>query len=186
MIYIHDTTEQLAQAAAAHAADSLRSLLSAKPQVRLLAATGASQIWFLERLAALGGIEWQRVELFHPASFARYIKERIVDQTGIVTYHLLDGTRDPGAVAAEMGALITSARVDLAFVGIGENGHLAFNDPPADFETEESYLVVDLDYACRQQHLPQQGLHEGVGPEDHERPPARFQHRLHLPVLPPG
>jgi glucosamine-6-phosphate deaminase len=164
MVRILPTKLEMAAAAARHAAESLRALSSAKPCVRLLAATGASQFDFLDRLTAEQGIDWARVELFHldeyvglsaehPASFARYIKERIIDKTGITNFHLLDGMRNPVQVAAEMGHLIADAPVDLAFVGIGENGHLAFNDPPADFEAEESYSVVMLDEACRQQQV---------------------------------
>jgi glucosamine-6-phosphate deaminase len=72
---------------------------------------------------------------------------------GIGRYHLLDGERDPADVCREVGELISAAPIDIAFVGIGENGHLAFNDPPADFETETPYLVVNLDEACRRQQL---------------------------------
>lgn len=154
----------MARAAAQHAAESLRALLAAKPSVRLLAATGASQFEFLEQLRAEQGIDWPRVELFHldeyvgisathPASFAKYIKERIIQPFGIVKYHLLDGTRDPHQIAAEMSQAISAAPIDLAFCGIGENGHLAFNDPPADFETDVPYLVVNLDEACRRQQV---------------------------------
>jgi glucosamine-6-phosphate deaminase len=89
----------------------------------------------------------------HPASFARYIIERIIQPFGIVNAHLLDGMRDPYAAAAEMGQAISAAPIDLAFCGIGENGHLAFNDPPADFETDEPYLVVKLDETCRLQQV---------------------------------
>jgi len=160
MVKILASKAEMAQAAARHAAESLRALLAAKQAVRLLAATGASQVEFLERLGAEQGIDWQRVELFHldeyvglsaahPASFARYITERIIQPFGIVRYHLLDGTRDTHAVAAA----IATSPIDLAFCGIGENGHLAFNDPPADFETDEPYLVVDLDEACRRQQV---------------------------------
>jgi glucosamine-6-phosphate deaminase len=131
---------------------------------RLLAATGNSQLEFLDALARENGIDWARVELFHldeyvgigvdhPASFARYIKERIADRFGIRTYHLLNGLGDPHEVAGEMGAQLAAAPVDLAFCGIGENGHLAFNDPPADFEAAEPYLVVELDQTCRKQQV---------------------------------
>jgi glucosamine-6-phosphate deaminase len=89
----------------------------------------------------------------HPASFVRYIMERVIRPLGITKYHLLDGMRDPHEVAAEVGRAIAAATIDLAFCGIGENGHLAFNDPPADFETDEPYLVVNLDEACRQQQV---------------------------------
>lgn len=154
----------MAAAAANHAIHSLERLLERQETVRLLAATGASQLEFLDRLTANKSVAWPRVELFHldeyvdvapdhPASFARYIKERIIDRTGIERYHLLDGTRDPHQITAEMGREISRAPIDLAFVGIGENGHLAFNDPPADFDTEDAYLIVELDYACRKQQV---------------------------------
>jgi glucosamine-6-phosphate deaminase len=154
----------MARTAAQHAANSLRTLLAAKDTVRLLAATGASQFEFLEELAKEQGIDWSKVELFHldeyvgipqthPASFAKYINERIIQPFGIKKFHLLDGTRDPHQVAAEVGESIAAAPIDLCFCGIGENGHLAFNDPPADFETEVPYLVVNLDEACRKQQV---------------------------------
>ena len=89
----------------------------------------------------------------HPASFRKYIYERIIQKTGITHYHLLDGERDPHAVAHEVGQALASKPVDLVFAGIGENGHLAFNDPPADFQTEQPFLVVELDEACRRQQV---------------------------------
>ncbi len=164
MVRILKTSDELAQSAAHHAADSLRALLERQSTARLLAATGASQIAFLDLLTALPGVDWKRVELFHldeyvglsiehPASFARYIKEKIVDRTGISHFHLLDGQQDPHVSIRETGREIASKPVDLAFVGIGENGHLAFNDPPADFETEDPYLIVELDELCRQQQV---------------------------------
>jgi glucosamine-6-phosphate deaminase len=164
MIRTFRTKDELAAATAAQAADSLKLALDTSGMVRLLVATGASQLEFLQKLTATPGIDWQRVELFHldeyvgfgedhPASFARYIRERIIKPTGIERYHLLDGRRDPTEEAAEMGVEIRKAPIDLAFAGIGENGHLAFNDPPADFETEEPYLVVQLDEACRRQQV---------------------------------
>src|SRR5207302_5310196 len=82
-----------------------------------------------------------------------YLLERLINNVGITRYHLLDGERDPVAVAREVGSQLTSAPVDVAFVGIGENGHLAFNDPPADFETEDPYLIVALDEICRRQQV---------------------------------
>ncbi len=164
MIRVYADKGQMARAAAEHAGDSLRALLRDFETVRLLAATGASQLEFLDALAGEPGIDWPRVELFHldeyagigidhPASFARYIKERIVDRFGIRNYHLLNGTRDPEEMAREMSAKLMAAPVQLAFCGIGENGHLAFNDPPADFDATEPYLVVELDHACRKQQV---------------------------------
>lgn len=164
MVRILPSKEELAAAAAAHAGDSLRQLLEKQETVRLLAATGASQLDFLNRLVTDRAVDWKRVELFHldeyvgigldhPASFARYIKQRIIDRTGIECFHLLDGQRDPEAISAEMSREIAARPIDLAFAGIGENGHLAFNDPPADFEAEDPYLVVGLDEACRRQQV---------------------------------
>jgi glucosamine-6-phosphate deaminase len=128
------------------------------------AATGASQLDFLQFLTATPGIDWPRVEMFHldeyiglpvehPASFRKYLMERFVRKTGIRRYHLLDGEQDPTEVVRAVGKELASAPIDIAFVGIGENGHLAFNDPPADFETEEPYLIVELDQACRTQQV---------------------------------
>src|SRR6185312_8880770 len=158
------TKEAMARDACEHAIKKLSDALDRKRQVRLLAATGASQLDFLGLVKASRQIDWPRVELFHldeyigisethPASFARYIRERIVEKTGIVKFHLLDGSGKPDEVIARMNSMIAAAPIDVAFAGIGENAHLAFNDPPADFETEVPYLRVRLDEACRRQQL---------------------------------
>jgi glucosamine-6-phosphate deaminase len=89
----------------------------------------------------------------HPASFRKYLLDRLISKVDIVHHHLLNGEGNPQRVIAEVSAEIRTAPIDVAFVGIGENGHLAFNDPPADFETEEAYIVVELDEACRKQQL---------------------------------
>ena len=158
--------KSLGEAAAGHAAESLRSTLQQKGSARIIAATGASQFEFLEALTSAPGIEWNKVEMFHldeyvglpvthPASFRKYLLERLIQKTGIEKYHLLDGDGDGDIqdVMQRVGRELNSSPIDVAFVGIGENGHLAFNDPPADFETESPYLVVDLDQACRQQQV---------------------------------
>ena len=154
----------LARAAAARAAATLKQTLAERGEARIIAATGSSQLEFLEELTALPGIDWPRVEMFHldeylglaadhPASFRKYLREHLIAKTGIAQYHLLDGETDPTATARSIGAALAAAPIDVAFAGIGENGHLAFNDPPADFETEESYLIVNLDAACRRQQV---------------------------------
>ena len=154
----------MSQAAAAHAADALRVCIRDKGTARIIAATGASQIDFLGALTSASGIDWSRVEMFHldeyvalpidhPASFRRYLLDRFINTAGIGRWHLLDGDKDPVYVAERVGAELARREVDLAFVGIGENGHLAFNDPPADFTTEQPYLVVTLDEACRRQQV---------------------------------
>jgi glucosamine-6-phosphate deaminase len=150
--------------AAKHAAQSLQRVLAKSEIARIIAATGASQFDFLQFLTATPGIDWARVEMFHldeyiglpldhPASFRKYLMERFVRKTGIRRYHLLDGEQNPAEVVSAVGKELASAPIDLAFVGIGENGHLAFNDPPADFETDEPYLIVELDEACRTQQV---------------------------------
>jgi glucosamine-6-phosphate deaminase len=151
-------------AAAKHAAKSLQRVLAKSETARIIAATGASQIDFLQFLTATPGIDWNRIEMFHldeyiglpvthPASFRKYLMERFVRKTGIRRYHLLDGEQDPAEVVRSVGKELASAPIDIAFVGIGENGHLAFNDPPADFEIAEPYLIVELDEACRAQQV---------------------------------
>jgi glucosamine-6-phosphate deaminase len=156
--------QAMSRAAAAHAARILTDVLATQSRARIIAATGASQFEFLEALVAAPGIDWARVEMFHldeyvglpmdhPASFRRYLLERLIRPAGILSYHLLDGEHDARAVADAAGDAIRSAPIDAAFVGIGENGHLAFNDPPADFLTERPYLVVQLDEACRRQQV---------------------------------
>jgi glucosamine-6-phosphate deaminase len=163
-VSISRTRELMADAAAQYATSKLQDALKRKKLVRLVAATGASQLDFLSRLTAVKDIDWARIELFHldeyvgvgpdhPASFARYIKERIIQPTGIQKFHLLDGSKDAKEVIERANAEISSSPVDVAFVGIGENAHLAFNDPPADFETREPYLIVTLDEPCRKQQV---------------------------------
>ena len=154
----------LAQAAAVQAASLIREAISRRGIARIIAATGASQFEFLDVLTRVPDIDWSRVEMFHldeyvglsesaPASFCRYLRERMINKVGLKRYHLLDGTDDPGAVIKRVSEEIRNAPIDVAFAGVGENGHLAFNDPPADFDTDEAYMVVNLDEDCRRQQL---------------------------------
>ena len=156
--------ESLGRAAADHAARSLRRVIRDQGNARIIAATGVSQFEFLDALTSEPEIDWGRVEVFHldeyvglpithPASFRKYLFERLIHKTGITRYHLLDGDGDPQSSIRQIGSTLQSKPADIAFAGIGENGHLAFNDPPADFKTEEPYLIVDLDDACRQQQV---------------------------------
>ncbi|MGH7978331.1 MAG: glucosamine-6-phosphate deaminase, partial [Limisphaerales bacterium] len=128
------------------------------------AATGVSQFSFLKELTASPKVDWGQVEMFHldeyvglpithGASFRKYLLERLIRPAGIGYYHLLDGEGDVAAVCRQVGTELNATPIDVAFVGIGENGHLAFNDPPADFTTEEPYLIVNLDEACRRQQV---------------------------------
>jgi glucosamine-6-phosphate deaminase len=164
ILKVFEDKASLSRAAAEQATAAIHRAIAERGSARIVAATGASQFAFLEELTKAEGIEWGRVEMFHldeyvglpithPASFRKYLLERLIDKVGITQYHLLDGTEDAGEVARRVGNAIRSSPVDVAFVGIGENGHLAFNDPPADFETEEPYLVVRLDEGCRRQQV---------------------------------
>jgi glucosamine-6-phosphate deaminase len=164
IIRVFGDKRTLARAAAEQAAATLRRAILERGQARIVAATGAAQLEFLDALTRMEDIDWQRAEMFHldeyiglpithPAGFCSFLLKNFIHKTGITKYHLLDGEGDAREVALRIGELLKSAPIDIAFVGIGENGHLAFNDPPADFETEEPYLIVDLDEACRRQQV---------------------------------
>jgi glucosamine-6-phosphate deaminase len=163
---IFKTKEEAGAAAADRAADGIRRALEERGRANLILATGASQFEMLEALTRAPGIEWRRVTLFHldeyigvdeahPASFRRYLRERFIDRVGtLAAAHLIDGgAGDPEELCRKMSALIERHPIDVACAGIGENGHLAFNDPPADFETGAPYIVVNLDLKCREQQL---------------------------------
>jgi len=163
-IEVFPDKKALANAASAKTAAKLRDCIQQTGRARIIAATGAAQFEFLEMLTRTPQIDWSRVEMFHldeyigipaehPASFRKFLRERLINKTGITHHHLIDGDADSRDVIAKLTAEIRKAPIDLAFVGIGENGHLAFNDPPADFETDEAYIVVELDEACRQQQM---------------------------------
>lgn len=163
-VRVSENADLLGRAAADHAAQSLRQVLQQRGRARIIAATGTSQFEFLATLTAAPGIAWDKVEMFHldeyvglssshPASFRKYLRERLIQATGISQYHLLDGDGDVQEVIEEAGRRINEAPIDIAFIGIGENGHLAFNDPPADFDTESPYILVKLDETCRLQQV---------------------------------
>jgi glucosamine-6-phosphate deaminase len=164
VVRVFEERNSLGQAAAAQAATAIRDAIAKRERARVVAASAASQFEFLEKLTAAPGIDWKCVELFHldeyiglpmshPASFCKFLQERLIGKTGITRHHLLNGEEDPVEVIRQTNHAIMEAPIDITFVGIGENGHLAFNDPPADFETEEPYIVVSLDEACRQQQV---------------------------------
>src|SRR5579863_4277200 len=165
IIRVFDNRIQLGQAAADQAAAAIRKAISAQGYARIVAATAASQLEFLNTLTKMPHIDWQKVEVFHldeyiglpashPGSFRKMLLEQLVQKVGITKYHLLAGDDPrPADVVRRVGREISSAPIDIAFLGIGENGHIAFNDPPADFETDDPYLIVNLDEACRRQQV---------------------------------
>jgi glucosamine-6-phosphate deaminase len=166
-IDLSPTKHALGQAAAACAAEGLRQALAERGRANLIVATGASQFEMLQALTAADGIDWARVTAFHldeyiglpvahPASFRAYLRQRFVAALPgrLAAFHEVDGENpDPAAECRRLGELIARHPIDVACIGIGENGHLAFNDPPADFDAKDAYLVVTLDEACRRQQL---------------------------------
>ncbi len=165
-IRIYDSKESLGSAAAAHVAGLIRQAILEREQARVIFATGASQYEFLAAVVReYPDLDWSRVTAFHldeylnlpvdhPASFRRYLQERLFGLLPFRRVHLLDGTApDPQAEAARYEALLHLGPIDVACIGIGENAHLAFNDPPADFNTRKWVHIVQLDEACRRQQV---------------------------------
>ena len=162
---IFDSKEEMGASAAAMGAQRLDNALMETGTAAMIVATGASQF---EMLASLSGAEldWTSITGFHldeyiglsiehPASFRKYLRERFVEKLPIPlqAFHYLDAETEAEKECKRVGDILALTSIDVAFVGIGENGHLAFNDPPADFETNEPYLIVHLDDACRKQQL---------------------------------
>ncbi|WXG43713.1 MAG: glucosamine-6-phosphate deaminase [Promethearchaeati archaeon SRVP18_Atabeyarchaeia-1] len=170
-INISPTKVEAGRAAAEKATVILRSALRSKRVARFIAATGASQFDFLDFLCKSKGIDWARTEMFHldeyiglpathPASFRKYLMERLVRKVRLGKTHLIEGDApNPKTELKRIGGLISKEGIDVAFVGIGENGHLAFNDPPADFDTEKPYIIVKLDEKCRKQQIGEGWFH---------------------------
>ncbi len=160
-IRIHSTPGELGRAAAA-LAEKLICNYSADRRVNIILATGASQFEVLNQLVR-AEIPWDKVNMFHldeyigmdtnhPASFARYLTDRFLKKIDFkCNYYLIDGKADPDEECRRISDEITTYPIDVALIGIGENGHLAFNDPPADFEVETPFIKVDLDEDCRRQ-----------------------------------
>lgn len=158
--------QELGLAAASRGAELIRAAIANRGAANIIVATGASQFEMLSELVQAPNIDWSKVQCFHldeyvgleadhPASFRRYLKERFVDKLPVppAAFHFVNGSGDAATECKRLGKLISSCLIDVAFIGIGENGHLAFNDPPADFETKSPYIVVSLDDACRQQQF---------------------------------
>ena len=165
-LHIFAAKREMGEAAARHTAAQIDRAIAAHGEANIILATGASQFDMLDRLVSLD-VDWSRVTAFHldeyvglpaahPASFRRYLQERFVSRVpGLKAFHSVNGDEVKGASAEcrRLAALISPLRIDVACIGIGENGHLAFNDPPADFETDAPFIRVDLDEACRKQQV---------------------------------
>jgi len=164
-VYIYPDRAAIGQAAADFVSDGLRQAIEARGEANAIFATGASQYEFLAALRDASDVDWSQVTAFHldeylglgrdhPASFRRFLEERLFGQLPFKAVHLLDGDApDPQAEADRYATLLHNQVIDVACIGIGENGHLAFNDPPANFETPHLVHVVDLDDVCRGQQV---------------------------------
>ena len=165
-VRIFSSKQEMGGAAAAAGAEKIREALADGGQARIVMASAASQFEVVEALAEENDICWERVTLFHldeyvglsadhPASFSRFLRERFLAKLPgeLQAFHAINGENEAEAECARVGALLAGEAPVVAFIGIGENGHIAFNDPPADFETEAPYLMVELDEACREQQV---------------------------------
>jgi len=160
---IFETAKELGDFAGNLTADHINAAIKEKGEARLLVSTGMSQFETLEALRK-ADIDWSKVTMFHldeyigldethNASFVKYLKERFTSFLPEMTAQYIDGTKDPAAVIEYLTKEIKKAPIDIALIGIGVNAHVAFNDPPADFETKESYHVVTLDKVCKEQQV---------------------------------
>lgn len=163
-IVVTSDRSMLGKVVADQAAEVLKRCLESQDECNLVVATGSSQFEVLDNLVHQPGIDWSRVNGFHldeylgiprshSASFCGYLESRFVDRVSLKSFYFLDGTIEPQELKRGADAAIGDRAIDLLLCGIGENGHLAFNDPPADFETEEPYLLVELDEHCRKQQV---------------------------------
>ena len=163
-ITVSKDAKELGATAGKKAGSLIRQVLAEKNSANIILATGTSQFETLKQLLQEPDIDWKKVTMFHldeyiglpethPASFRKYLKERFIAHVTLGEHYLINGETDGQAECARLNALISSRPIDVALVGIGENGHLAFNDPPADFETERPYIIVELDEPCRRQQL---------------------------------
>lgn len=164
LIKIADSRLAMGKYVADQAAEQLRAVLTTQPEANLIVATGSSQFEVLESLVQSEGIDWSRINGFHldeylglpkthSASFCGYLKQRFVDRVPLKSFFYLDGTIAPQQLIQQATERLKGRRIDLLLCGIGENAHLAFNDPPADFDTQDVYKIVELDEACRKQQV---------------------------------
>ena len=160
-VTIADNPQELGKSAAAKIAALLNEAIASQGEARIILSTGASQFETMEALIE-SDVDWSKVEMFHldeyvdlpeshPASFRKYLKERFVSKISLKAAHFVNGEGDVAANIAALGVELKKKPVDVGVIGIGENGHIAFNDPPADFETDEPYKIVLLDDRCKQQ-----------------------------------
>ena len=165
-LIVSDTKQQMGQRAAEYGAELIRKAIRKRGEANIIVATGASQFEMLDALVKQPDVRWDQVTGFHldeyvglpithGASFRKYLWERFVSKLPLPlkAFHFVNAEKNPEAETRRLDAIIKKHPIDVAFIGIGENGHVAFNDPPGDFKTAKPYLVVNLDEACRRQQL---------------------------------
>ena len=162
---IYNTPLALGEAAGEATAQLIRDAIASNGFANIILATGTSQFETLKELVVAKDIQWDKVVMFHldeyialpithPASFRKYLQERFLSKISqLKNAWLINGETDALQECKRLGDLIQKHPIDVALIGIGENGHLAFNDPPADFQTEEPYIIVELDDACKKQQM---------------------------------
>lgn len=164
LIKIADSRPAMGKYVADQAAEHLRQVLANQSEANLVVATGSSQFEVLDCLVQTAGVDWSRINGFHldeylglpkthSASFCGYLQQRFVDRVPLKSFFYLDGTIPPEQLIQQASERLREQRIDLLLCGIGENAHLAFNDPPADFDTKDVYKIVELDEACRKQQV---------------------------------
>lgn len=162
-IIIKPNKNEIGKAAAKIGAEKIKLSIKDKGCSNIILATGASQFEMLEHLIT-EDVDWSKVNCFHldeyigisethDASFRKYLKERFANKVTVKQFHFINAEGDTKAECQRLNKIIEKIQIDVAFIGIGENGHLAFNDPPADFLTEKPYIIVDLDEECRNQQF---------------------------------
>lgn len=162
-LIVRQSSDLIGELAAKQTADLILDAIAKKGKARVMLSTGQSQFEFFKAFVQLD-LPWDKIEFFHldeyvalplahKASFRKYLKERFVDKIGSTTFHYINGEGDCEAMIAKLTKMLNEGEIDVGLIGIGENAHIAFNDPPADFETEACYHVVDLAPRCRQQQV---------------------------------
>jgi glucosamine-6-phosphate deaminase len=163
-IIVKNDPADLGKDAGREAAQLIMAAIHNNGFANIILATGTSQFETLNQLTQ-EDVDWHRVTMFHldeyiglpessPAGFRKYLKERFIQKTnGLKQIHFINGEKNPAEECLRLNEIIRKTRIDVALLGIGENGHLGFNDPPADFETEEAFIIVNLDEKCRRQQL---------------------------------
>ena len=162
-VKVFENAAELGQVAAKYSAEIINEAIARKGKARIVLSTGASQFDTIQALTETD-VDWSKVEMFHldeyiglpeshPASFRKYLKERFLSKVNIGKAYLVDGEDDPQKVIAYLSAEIRKEPIDIGLIGIGENAHVAFNDPPADFGTEEAFICVELNDTCKQQQV---------------------------------